>query len=146
MIFSFLIIQTCLIFHIQIIFVDIIKLFITTILHHLWGYFIWEFLYYIIQGIPIRFCYIFNYIAVCHTFIFSFCLIFTLSIINISLIFLIQMISFAIIKFLISTILHYISGCVIWAFFYKLIQGIPFSFIYIFIHIAMYHIFIFSLC
>ena len=58
----------------------------------------------------------------------------------------IQIIFVAIIKFLISTILHHSWACAISSLLYYLFKGIPISFCFVFIHIPVYHTFILSLC
>ena len=54
---------------IRVILVSIIKFLIFTILHHSWWCDIWELFYYLIQVIPISFCFVFIYITVYHIFI-----------------------------------------------------------------------------
>ena len=125
--------------------VHIIKFLIYIILHHSWGCVIWAFIYYLSKGIHICFCFIYIHMSVYHILIFSFYWYLFCSFMYFCFVLLNEIILVDILKFLIYTILHHNWGCVIWEFIYYLSQSIPISLCFIFIHIAVYHTFIFSI-
>ena len=93
----------------------IVIFFVTyTFFHLCWVCVIWEFFYYIFQGTLNSLFLIFYNISVYYTFIFILCCFFFL--VNI---------------FISHKFFHLIWGCVIWEFFYYLIQGIPIIFFFI---------------
>ena len=84
---------------------------------------IWAFFYFLIQGIPISFWFIFRNISVYYIFIlnvFDFSSLFIYT----NIIYLIQIFSVCIIQFLIQTIFNHRRGWFFWAFIYYLFIGI----------------------
>ena len=92
------------------------------------GSVIWEFFYYLIQGIPISLFFIIFTNSAYYTFIFIFCCYL-----------------FLVILFIIYTFLHISWGCIIWDLNCYLIQGILMNFCYLFRNNSVYFtFFIFS--
>ena len=97
---------------------------IYTFLHINRGSVIWEFFYYLIQGIPMSFFFILCTNSVYYTFIFILWYSF-----------------FLLILFIIYTLLHLIWGYIIWSFNCYLIQGILMNLYYLFRSNSVYFTF-----